>query len=368
MQRLKEKLISSNRYKDALRKCLEKPAVLLAPTNYCNLSCSYCSTKDIKNPKVNMPLPLVKNIVEQTVDNGWSLFFGQTYEPFLHPNIVEIISFVHEKGIIFNSATNAMAIGKELYDLPMSLLVSYSANEEDYKYRGTAVSFERYQRKLHDFFSHRIKNGTPGIISLQIADYSIFNGDLGYDKSITDIDGIIDKTITLSRNLGLAVCPDKDHWRGLVAQRRPLELFRDNETVIQVQPTKILPNSYDAFMQMDTPSEAMGYCDSCYTMMSIQADGKVGLCCCDPSAKAIAGILDEQTNLKDFWMGKEMTTVRKGFEHFAPIHPFCTQCLSKVTENIKPLLTTKRPSVVASILRDYGVETDLPWFKFPECE
>lgn len=97
MENLKRKLIADDRYKEGLNGCLEAPQILLAPTNYCNLACSYCSTKNIRPSKVNMDLGLAKSIISQTLDNGWPLSFGQTYEPFLHPDIVEIIRFVMDR-------------------------------------------------------------------------------------------------------------------------------------------------------------------------------------------------------------------------------------------------------------------------------
>lgn len=365
MKKLKQRLIRDTRYKAGLKECLEKPQILIAPTNYCNLACDYCSTKDIKNVKVNMDLTLVKSIVRQVLTNGWSLFFGQTYEPFLHPKIFEIINFVNNQGVRFNSATNGMAIRKNTYGLPMNLLLSFSATEDDYKYRNSVVPYEKYLEKQYRFLKHRIANRTPGTISIQIADYTIFKNDITYDKKIVDICGIIEKSLVIAEALGVDLIVDEDDWQQKVVLRKPLPIYSEGETKLQVQPTKIVPNSFDAFVDLDEAGAPKGYCDSCYTMMSIQADGQVAYCCCDPSANAIAGTLTANTDIKRFWLGKEMCAVRKGFDEFAPIHDFCTKCLANVTENIKPLLTTKKPHAVAEILYDFGVEKDLSWFKFP---
>lgn len=366
MKNLKKVLIEDDRYKEGIRKCLDSPQVLIAPTNYCNLACSYCSTRNIKQPKVNMDLGLVKNVIDQVVENDWFLTFGQTYEPFLHPDMTEIVEYVISKDRLFLSATNGMAIPQRAYDLPMNLMISYSANEADYVYRNTKVSFEKYHQKLHGFLKYRIENNIPGTISMQIADYEIFNGGMDYEKRIGDVDGIVDKGLWLAEQLGLTVDEKREVLCQMAANRQPFAIHMNGSTVIQILATKILPNSYDAFLTMDTPKEPVGYCDSCYTMMSIQADGTVAFCCCDPSANAIAGKIDSETNLKEFWLGPEMDEIRECFDNFQPKHTYCTQCLSNVTENIKPLLTAKNPDVVASVLQDKGVCDDLPWFKFPK--
>ena len=365
MEDLKQKLVRDERYQAGLDQCLKKPSILLAPTNYCNFNCSYCSTKHIKSQKINMEFNLVTSIVDQAVDNAWGLSFGQTYEPFLHPEIDKIIAYVNDLGRRFSSATNALAIRDNVYDMPMDLLISLSVTKDDYVYRGTQYSFEKYKEKLHSFLTHRINNEVPGVLSLQIADYTIFDGDLSYNKHVRDINGIYKKTISTANWLGLELVGDVSHWKHDMVNRKPFKLFQREGCVIQVQPTKIMPNSYDAFITLESPQEARGYCDSCYTMMSIQADGAVAYCCCDPSANAIAGHINASTNLKEFWLGDEMSNIREHFKNNAPLHFYCTQCLANVSENTKPLLTTKAPEVVADILHSFGVESDLPWFTFP---
>jgi MoaA/NifB/PqqE/SkfB family radical SAM enzyme len=365
VKNIKHQLINDARYRAGIERCLDKPQILIAPTNYCNLACDYCSTKDVRNAKVNMDLDLLKSVVSQSVAQGWGIFFGQTYEPFLHPKIVDIVTFVNEQGVRFDSATNGMAIRENAYGLPMNLLLSFSATKEDYGYRNSSVSYDKYLEKLYRFLKYRIDHNVPGVISVQIADYTIFDGDITYDKKMVDISGIMDKSRIIAEALGLDLEYDEEDWERKVADRTPLPLFVKGETVIRVQPTKIVPNSFDAFVAMDAPLEPKGYCDSCYTMMSIQADGQVAFCCCDPSAHAIAGTITADADLKGFWLGEEMDAVRKGFADFAPIHGFCTKCLANVTENIKPLLTTKNPHAVADILHDLGVEEDQAWFKFP---
>jgi len=366
MDNFKKMLVQDERYVKGIEACLDKPNVLIAPTNYCNFSCSYCSTKNIKNKNVNIELDLAKSIVDQCMENDWEFSFGQTYEPFLHPQIGELILYIHEKGRIFNSPTNAIAIKKSAFNLPMNLLISYSANEKDYAFRNSAMAYATYERKILDFVRHRIDNRVEGVISLQIADYSIFAGDFTYDKRITEVEQIFQKSQGLLRLLGLDCAINEPAWRDDILQRRPLVLFAEQGTTIQVQPTKIMPNTFEAFMEMPAACENAGYCDSCYTMMSIQADGDVAFCCCDPTAQAVAGRIDRTTDLRAFWLGKEMSEVRESFLRFKPKHASCSQCLRNVSENTKPLLTVRNPDLVAEILSSRGVREDLPWFSFPK--
>ena len=181
MQGIKKKLVADPRYRAGIERCLQRPTVLVALTNVCNLSCSYCSTRNVHPARCDMDTALAKAVVDQALENGWPLQFGQTYEPFLHPRVEEIIVHVRDKGAVFQSATNGLAIGRGAYDLPMDLLVSYSADEADFAYRGARCSFEAYQKRLLGFFRHRIAGKVPGVITVQIADYSIYGGTLTYD-------------------------------------------------------------------------------------------------------------------------------------------------------------------------------------------
>jgi MoaA/NifB/PqqE/SkfB family radical SAM enzyme len=364
LNNIKKKLIQDIRYKDGIEKCLEKPDIMIAPTNYCNFSCEYCSTKNYKNKMKNIDVDLVKHIVDQCIFNGWNFSFGQTYEPFLHPKINEIIAYVREKGRLFSSPTNAFSINKEAYSLPMNLLISYSANNNDYILRNFKVSYDIYQKKIIEFVRYRIENNIQGAIALQIADYSIFKGKLVYDRCINEVDQILQKTKEFMKNIGLIGCLDELDCRNKIMQRTPITLYESGCTIVKVQPTKIMPNTYEAFTEMPEITEKIGYCDSCFTMMSIQSNGDVGICCCDPTAKVIAGKIDTKTNIKDFWLGNEMQNIRNHFVKFSPKHNYCVKCLYSVSENIKPLLSVKRKEVVSNILRDNGVKKDLAWFKF----
>ncbi|MYL82248.1 hypothetical protein GTA51_03735 [Desulfovibrio aerotolerans] len=366
MDNIKKILVQDERYRERIETCLKSPSVFIAPTNYCNFSCLYCSTKNTQKSKINIDLDFAKTIVDQCIENNWDFSFGQTYEPFLHPKISRLIRYVHENGKVFSSATNAMKIPADVFDLPMNLIISYSADESDYRFRQSSLAYDLYQNKIVQFVRHRIANTIPGLITLQIADYSIFKGVFAYDKRIYEVGQIYQKSQKLLRQLGLAGSVDDSEWRNNISQRRALVLFESQCTKIQVEPTKIMPNTYEAFASMPLSYENRGYCDSCFTTMSIQADGEVAFCCCDPTAQVVAGAIDLKSNLRDFWLGREMSEIRNSFRMFAPKHSFCAQCLSNVSENIKPLLTVKDPALVAAILASHGIVDDLPWCSFPK--
>lgn len=366
MENLKHLLISDPRYREKLMQADQRPDVLLAPTNYCNFSCTYCATGRMKNRHVNADLGFVKDVIDQATEYDWPLSFGQTYEPFLHPRIDEIVAYTHSKNRRFSSPTNGTALAPKVRDLPMDLMISYSADEGDFAYRGAAMDFKKYRSGLLGFAKYRMKGSVPGVISFQIADYSILESrTLVYDKAIEQVEAMYEKTLDLARALGIVdEGHDPDIWKRRIAARRPIVLHNENGTVIRAVFTKIIQNTYETFLEPGNP-RVRGYCDSCFLMMSIQADRSVAYCCCDPTAKAVAGRIGTRETIKDFWNGEKMKKVRTAFQDFNPPAEFCHHCLSPVSEHIKPLLTVKAPETVADILSGIGVQENLSWFQFP---
>jgi len=110
-----------------------------------------------KKENKHLPLHLLKRIIDDCHTEGWRYSFGQTYEPFLHPQLDEIISYINNTGTIFSSTTNGSLLSEKFYDLPMNLTISISATEDDYTYRGGKSNFTNYTTTISNFVKYRIK-------------------------------------------------------------------------------------------------------------------------------------------------------------------------------------------------------------------
>lgn len=76
---------------------------------FCNFKCYFCKAKDIKNPTF-MPLDLFKRIILEAKELGISEIdlIPAKGEPFLHPDIYEILDFVNEhmkRTVVFTNVT-----------------------------------------------------------------------------------------------------------------------------------------------------------------------------------------------------------------------------------------------------------------------
>lgn len=85
-------------------------------TRRCNLHCEYCYVSDFinkenNNLKLDLPLNKIKSIVKQSSIKSVYLTGG---EPFMHPEIREIISYFTNLDIKINIATNALLITENM--------------------------------------------------------------------------------------------------------------------------------------------------------------------------------------------------------------------------------------------------------------
>lgn len=67
------------------------------------------------------------------------------------------------------------------------------------------------------------------------------------------------------------------------------------------------------YSEFDRPNVGIDVCDYLWTMMVIQSDGNVSLCCLDPSGEYKLGNVHNES-LYDIWHGKKFTKVREEFE------------------------------------------------------
>jgi MoaA/NifB/PqqE/SkfB family radical SAM enzyme len=359
---LKARLIRHPDYVKGLQALVERPAIQVALTAHCNFNCVYCTTRFLHGKPVNMAMPLFGRILENCREWGIAPWFGQTYEPFLHPKIVEIISRVNAAGFRFTSSTNGSCLSSRVYDLPMNLVISISENEAEYRFRGSRVPFERYCRNLRAFVEHRIRYRIPGQLTFQFADYHMLEtGDTTYDKCIRSGIALSEKMIRFRASLGIDGEDSIEKLLPCVERRESIPVFDDGLVTIRFVATRITPGITD---NPEAYPEKQGYCDSCFHILSIQADGGIAYCCCDPQANTVFHRMTPDDHLKSIWTGGTIERIRQRFVEMNPVNPYCYSCLLPVSEHIKPLLTCFRKDIVAGILNEYGVTDDLPWFKF----
>lgn len=92
-----------------------KPGLIqMEITNRCNLKCAMCIRDMASCDKGDMSLSQFKKMINNSFNyRHTSLLYGQG-EPFLHPDIIEIIKFEREKGNFVTTVTNAVLLDERM--------------------------------------------------------------------------------------------------------------------------------------------------------------------------------------------------------------------------------------------------------------
>lgn len=112
-----EKVYGLNFSKKEIRDAVESNKILtldLETSHLCNLKCIYCYNNSGKKLSNELSLEEIKDIISQAKECGAkniSIIGGG--EPFLHPYIMEIVRFIHEKGLEQDIFTNGTFLPKE---------------------------------------------------------------------------------------------------------------------------------------------------------------------------------------------------------------------------------------------------------------
>lgn len=112
-------------------------------TSKCNLNCSYC----YNNSKISNSMYLDKEVLKSTINPsihelGLKTVVLSGGEPFLHPNLSEICSYVHNAGANLTINTNATILSKEIIDeikiFKPNFQIAIESHEEEVinKYKG----------------------------------------------------------------------------------------------------------------------------------------------------------------------------------------------------------------------------------------
>ncbi len=145
-------------------------------SNTCNFTCGMCIYADKthlhpdyrdQRPKGYMDINLYKSVIDEATDHGMpAATYGFWCEPLLHPQIVDMIAYGHDHGLIdMRLGTNGQlltaSVSKGLIDAGLQRLeVSVDAcAEETFKKIRRGGDFQKVVRNIHEFLEIRDKLG-----------------------------------------------------------------------------------------------------------------------------------------------------------------------------------------------------------------
>lgn len=126
---LKDKIRSVNARMHPQRVFLDPKWVVLGVNNVCNLHCKMCDVGTqnyesnfaqnlVGSHPINMPLELIKMVIEQTSEYWPSTKLAYAFtEPLVYPHLVESLAYANEKGLYTTVTTNALTLRQKAAQL-----------------------------------------------------------------------------------------------------------------------------------------------------------------------------------------------------------------------------------------------------------
>lgn len=295
------------------------PTILqVEPTSRCNLRCRVCPvTAGMNRPSGDMDGELFKKTVDELADYLLLILFWDWGEPFLNPNIYEMMRYARSRGIKVMSTTNGhvFASGNHAQDVVKSGLdvLVFSVD---------GITQETYQRYRA---GGRLESVLEGIRKVVKEKRSL--------KSKTPLVNL--RFIVMKHNEGETPHLEK-LARSLEVNALTLRRFYaiPNRRGEGTEPKRELMPSQTKFQLPEHSQEdqrpirvAKNPCKNLWNCPSVHWDGTVCSCFADFNEERPLGSLGQQS-FKEIWYGQAYRNLRRNFRKAWKELPLCRECSS----------------------------------------
>ncbi|MBI4557225.1 MAG: radical SAM protein [Candidatus Hydrogenedentes bacterium] len=250
--------------------------------NGCNLKCPFCptGTGQHERPKARLPLEHAKNVIDAVKDHVLEVRFYNWGEPFLNPNIFEIIRHAREAGLYTIINSNFSIRVDHLAEKILDSGLDFLSLSVDGLEQGT---LEIYRRKA--------------------------NSELVFEN--------VRKLVAARRGRGLS--RPRIELAFLVFRHNEHEVPRLEAMGKELGVDHIYPRRAYIFHESLVPEhpdfqprqyEFTGTCDFLYQELTIEATGSVSPCCTSMSSKWDIGKIQDLEDMRRFWNAPEFRAMR----------------------------------------------------------
>ncbi len=292
------------------------PALMLEPTNICNLKCPLCPSGNgtLRRPKGYMPLSRYQNILEQIHTKIGMLILWNQGEPFLNRDFYEMIELASQKGIYTMTSTNAsLSLDHEriveggLNKIIVSMDGISSSTYNSYRVNG---NYELVLTNLEQLVKTKLKKRcrTPYIVWQFII--------MGHNEHE------IGAVKRLASELGV----DKLEFK-------TAQIYEDKDMLFLPQDAK-----YSRYNRtggkFELKTKLLNRCRRLWTQPVINWDGEMSICCYDKDVSVPIGNIDSKS-FADLWFGAEMTNMRKAVLTNRKAFEICRNCGEGIIQKLK---------------------------------
>ena len=292
------------------------PIVMIEPTNFCNLKCPLCPSGAglLKRERGHMSLKLFKQIIDEIEKYTFMILLWNQGEPFLNPDIIEMIEYANSKKIYIMTSTNANILPEAddivNSELDLMLISLDGATQETYnKYRQNG-SLEKVIANVKSLVEAKKKNKSTLQLINQFLVMKHNENEIEKIKQITkdlELDDIVLK------NVQIYTKEDVNTYLPQNPKYRRYKISGDNFEL------------------------KFGIKNRCYRIWFqpvINWDGEFSVCCFDKDIDYKVGNVKKHY-FYDLWKSKRMTVFRQTILKNRKLFEICRNCGEGVSLKIK---------------------------------
>jgi len=289
--------------------------IFIEPTNICNASCPLCPVglHELSRQQGRMKMETLDRILQEMGGRLETIYFWNYGEPFLHRDLLPMISKVHRQGIRTIVSTNGtgLYVKENIQALLTSrldvLIISLDgASPETFNQYRVGMDFDRVIHGLEFLVSEKSR--------LQLSSPDIEVQFLVMKQNYAEISKVRDLAVRLGIRLTLKSV--NIEYVGLNSETGDAYL-PDDETYSRYQKSA---SGYKPRFSREP------VCFQLWHSMVINWDGTVVPCCKDYNSSIIIGnILTD--SVYSIWNGKKMRRLRQAFLTSPDSIPLCADCV-----------------------------------------
>lgn len=295
--------------------------LMVEPTNTCNLRCPLCAygAGDLSRPKSFLKFDTFQQVINEIGKSLFSILFWNQGEPFLHKDLLSMISYASRKGIYTFTSTNAHFL-ENAKDIVLSgldeiILSVDGATEETYtKYR-IEGNFYKVIRGIENLANTRNRlNCKNPYLTFQFVITKLNEHEIGESEKLArnlGVDEIIYKTAEIPPDHGCEIyLPENEQYR------------RYGKT------------DPDNWKQKNDGKN----CLKLWQQPVLNADGSFTICCFDKDSIFQLGHLDQYFDFKHLWQSKKFQRIRSMVKEDKENIPICNVCSVKLIRNLRSIV------------------------------
>ena len=285
----------------------------IEPTNFCNLSCTVCpaaaNKRDLNRDRRHLRLDEFKKIVDDMEDYLLLLVMWDWGEPFLNPELPEMIRYASNKGIKTVTSTNAHFLSDPQYveriltsGLTTLIIAIDSLKQDSYEFYRRGGNLAQAMDGLNNVLALKKKLSSTTLINLRMVLMKSNESELAdmrkaAKKLNVDIFSVKTANPTCAGNL-------------------------NDEHIVPAKPERrryaYKPETFER-IRIDGP------CTLPWFMFNIHSNGNIAPCCYDYDEEMIVGNAFEAP-LPEIWNSRACRDLRKKLFYDKDTLPKCREC------------------------------------------